>query len=657
MPDLRQRLRTAAALAAAALLALSGALTPVAAQQLTAEAASAAGQSGTRPAGMAAPASTAQAEPIPLTNTVVKAPQQHAEAVFDIAALLTEEDASAYDLSTLRFGDGTTRYEAAGEGVWTIRGTDVTFAPGELSTGAPQTVAIQLTRKDGGDSAPTELTVVYPYLPPKQVSESEGEPVKVRLRADPELVDMSTVRFNLKQAPGGTVLSADGRRLIVPDEGTWEIDRSGQFVTFTPARQRLGAPPTTVTIMAEDMHGAALPPGQVQIVTPVLPSLVESAVYGEPVVFDLRAHAQSIDMSTLELVEPVTGGEVSMNEARDRATVEEQGSWELDRTEGTLTFTPMSPSITAVSPMGIRGKDPAGHTSSVAPMMVGYPLVSPTTATQRTGDSAVLSPLAGSVHVQPLSLRLTTDGLPAGTVVSDDGGTLTVPGQGQWVVDRTHSTVTFAPDQSLRGSPDPVVFTVDGRYANNTVSSTIELRYADRVPILRDDDINVNSSGPVTVDVLANDTPASAANPLNPGSIQLRSNLATNLKDLDEGRGTKLVIPDEGTWTVSPAGVVTFTPVEGFSGRASPVRYSVEDSTGVRSSAVAVVTVDEELAAAASTGSDETGVNALLVGIRPGSSSMFAVYMSLTGVLVFTGVVTLWVGAQMETGRPLLRRR
>ena len=171
MPDLRQRLRTAAAVAAAALLALSGALTPVAAQQLTAEAASAAGQSGTRPAGMAAPASTAQAEPIPLTNTVVKAPQQHAEAVFDIAALLAEEDASAYDLSTLRFGDGTTRYEAAGEGVWTIRGTDVTFAPGELSTGAPQTVAIQLTRTGGGDSAPTELTVVYPYLPPKQVSD------------------------------------------------------------------------------------------------------------------------------------------------------------------------------------------------------------------------------------------------------------------------------------------------------------------------------------------------------------------------------------------------------------------------------------------------------------------------------------------------------
>ena len=41
-----------------------------------------------------------------------------------------------------------------------------------------------------------------------------------------------------------------------------------------------------------------------------------------------------------------------------------------------------------------------------------------------------------------------------------------------------------------------------------------------------------------------------------------------------------MVIPGEGTYTVSSSGVITFTPLPDFTGTATPITYSVTDSLG-----------------------------------------------------------------------------
>jgi CshA-type fibril repeat protein len=78
---------------------------------------------------------------------------------------------------------------------------------------------------------------------------------------------------------------------------------------------------------------------------------------------------------------------------------------------------------------------------------------------------------------------------------------------------------------------------------------------------------------PVTIPVLTNDTPGSAA--IDPTSVMLITP-GTGLPVLT------LTVVGEGTYTVTPAtGAVTFTPLPTFSGIATPVNYTVEDVNGV----------------------------------------------------------------------------
>ncbi len=52
-----------------------------------------------------------------------------------------------------------------------------------------------------------------------------------------------------------------------------------------------------------------------------------------------------------------------------------------------------------------------------------------------------------------------------------------------------------------------------------------------------------------------------------------------------------LVVPNEGTYTVNANGTITFDPLPGFTGDATPISYRIEDSQGRQSTATAAVTV------------------------------------------------------------------
>jgi hypothetical protein len=83
-------------------------------------------------------------------------------------------------------------------------------------------------------------------------------------------------------------------------------------------------------------------------------------------------------------------------------------------------------------------------------------------------------------------------------------------------------------------------------------------------------------------DILANDQAFGSGNSLYSSTIDLNI--------LISEPQTTLMIP-EGTVTVSPSsGIVTFTPVAGWSGRVT-IPYSVEDSLGQRAQASIIITI------------------------------------------------------------------
>jgi len=90
---------------------------------------------------------------------------------------------------------------------------------------------------------------------------------------------------------------------------------------------------------------------------------------------------------------------------------------------------------------------------------------------------------------------------------------------------------------------------------------------------------------PVTVPLLANDSPSSGAM-LDPATVRLR--------DPRTGRyGTTVTIPGQGTFRVNGDGSVTFTPVPGFVGATPAIGYRVSDTLGkLTTSTVTVIVRD-----------------------------------------------------------------
>ncbi|GAB1418018.1 hypothetical protein MASR2M12_07830 [Bacteroidales bacterium] len=92
-----------------------------------------------------------------------------------------------------------------------------------------------------------------------------------------------------------------------------------------------------------------------------------------------------------------------------------------------------------------------------------------------------------------------------------------------------------------------------------------------------DSGIGINNN-PVTVNVLANDTPGD--NPIKPSTVQINGTTSA---------ASPLVVPGEGTWSVNATtGAITFTPLPSFTGNPTPIQYSVQDTKGYSSNLATV---------------------------------------------------------------------
>ena len=156
--------------------------------------------------------------------------------------------------------------------------------------------------------------------------------------------------------------------------------------------------------------------------------------------------------------------------------------------------------------------------------------------------------------------------------------TLTVAGEGTWTVNADGS-ITFTPAAGFTGNPTPIRYTVSDTDGNVSDPASVTVSYSGGTPptpnvnpVANADSAQGSSGNPVTVNVLENDTDPQGNNTLDPTSVRL---LDTNGLPV-----TSLTVAGEGTWTVNPNGSITFTPVAGFTGNPTPVKYTVADVDG-----------------------------------------------------------------------------
>lgn len=235
--------------------------------------------------------------------------------------------------------------------------------------------------------------------------------------------------------------------------------------------------------------------------------------------------------------------------------------------------------VSGVGPDGDAASASDSLTTSLAPR----PVPQNDQATTAAGTPVTVdvlrndAPGTAAATIDPAATVFPAAGQPTGAVVTDGGRTLTVAGEGQYRIDPATGAITFTPEATFTGNATPITYT-----AGNTAGATADaqLRITVLEPAAANDDRASTPYGtPVDVDVLGNDQ-ASGGATIDPTSVVFptagQPTGATVAMD-----GKTLTVPGEGVYTVdATTGSVRFTPAAGFTGAATPVPYSVTDSTG-----------------------------------------------------------------------------
>jgi uncharacterized repeat protein (TIGR01451 family) len=210
---------------------------------------------------------------------------------------------------------------------------------------------------------------------------------------------------------------------------------------------------------------------------------------------------------------------------------------------------------------------------------------------------------------------------PSSVVLRDGSGawvtSLTVPGEGRWVVDPATGAVTFTPAPGFGGDPTPVAYRV-ADVNGLTASARVVVTY---LPQAADDADRDNTPGTaVTVDVVGNDQGT-----LDPATVRL-------VDPADGSPVTRLVVDGEGTWSVDPGtGAITFTPQAGFTGDPTPVGYRVSDLAGNVTSAQVVITYGPVVAPVVPVADPAPGAPLAVTGAEAGAAGAAALLLLLAG--------------------------
>lgn len=309
-----------------------------------------------------------------------------------------------------------------------------------------------------------------------------------------------------------------------------------------------------------------------------------------------------LDTSSVSLVEPDaidSDGDGDM----DTLSVAGEGTWQVDNVTGEVTFTPAPGFSADPTPVSYVVSDATGLVSNVATLLIDYPQSAPVAKDDYKLNPDVESPdnpttvdvLADNgngvdsdpendIDVQSVSLvsnaAVDTDG-------DGDKDTLTVAGNGTWVVDNLTGAVTFTPVAGFLADPSPVAYTVSDINGLVSNQALITVDYPQTAPVANNDEkLDQPLALPVTVATLANDS--DPENNLDSTTVMLiDSETALPM--------TELMIPGEGVWRVDLVnGDITFTPESGFVSDPAPVTYTVKDTTGLESNPATVTVSFEE---------------------------------------------------------------
>ena len=429
----------------------------------------------------------------------------------------------------------------------------VTFTPDKQFKGT--TPELTLVRADVNG---TPVTVKY------QAVVKEVVPTGTNITSTGEQGRPQTGKPNFVSGTPGVPLDNDtpatfedgSKRKVVPNVGIFEVAPDGS-VTFTPDKQYVGTP-DPVVVKRVDKNGTPVTAKYTPTVEKVTPRATGAQTEG------LQGQVQKGKV-TFEAGSPQVGFLTDSTPVFDTGTTVKEiakvGKFEVD-TEGNVTFTPVKTFVGKTPEVELSRTDING-TVAKANYQATVIAVTPT----GTGDKT--EGLQGQVQKGHVTF---TPGhelvpFPAGsTPLFGNGKNIKeVPNIGKFEVD-ADGTVTFTPDKQFKGkTPELGIIRVD---ANST---PVTVKYQAVVKEVTPTGTTVTSTGPQGIPQTG--TPIfKAADPLVPIDETVEPTFADGSKEKK--------IPGQGTYTITPDGVVTFTPEKQFVGTPDPITVKRVDKNG-----------------------------------------------------------------------------
>ena len=367
----------------------------------------------------------------------------------------------------------------------------------------------------------------------------------------------------------------------VQNVGKFEVNADGK-VTFTPDKQFKGETPE-LELTRVDANGTPVTVKYQAVVKEVVPTSTDATsngIQGQPQkgtpTFTAGNPAVPLDDT-----KPMT-----FEDGQSTKTVPGVGEYSINP-DGSITFTPDKQFVGKPDPVTVKRVDKNGTpvTATYTPTVTK---VTPTsTNATSTGPQGV--PQTGTPTFQGGDPLVPIDETVEPTF--DDGSKeKNIPGQGTYTI-APDGTVTFTPDKQFVGNPTPV--TVKRVDKNGTeVTATYSPEFTKVTPTGKDTS-SVNIKG-----LVQTGTPTfEGGNPLVP----IDETVAATFED----GSTEKVIPGEGTYAISPDGIVTFTPEANFVGKGTGVTIIRKDKNGTPVTASYRPTVVDP-----STGHDTTSIGA-----------------------------------------------
>ncbi|WP_201550241.1 Ig-like domain-containing protein [Psychrobacter fjordensis] len=471
----------------------------------------------------------------------------------------------------------------------------LTFTPNDGYEGAVPDVTYTVTDGNGGsDDAVVSFADVpaAPNTPPiagdDTVTPEYNTPAEKNLFENDSDLDGDTLSVTEFSVDGNATAYQPGDTATISGIGTITITPEG-ILTFTPNDGYEGAVPD-VTYTVTDGNGgsddAVVSFADVPAAPNTPPIAGDDTVtpeYNTPAEKDLFENDSDLDGDTLT----IDGFSVDGNSYQpgDTATISGIGTITITP-EGILTFTPNDgyegavPDVTYTVTDGNGGSDDAVVSFADVPAAPNTPpIAGDDTVTPEYNTPAEKNLFENDSDLDGDTLSVTEFSVDGNATAYQPGDTATISGIGTITI-TPEGILTFTPNDGYEGAVPDVTYTVtDGNGgSDDAVVSFADVPAAPNTPpIAGDDTVTPEYNTPAEKDLFENDSDADG-DTLTIDGFTVDGN--------SYQPGDTATISGIGTITITPEGILTFTPNDGYEGAVPDVTYTVTDGNGGSDDAV-----------------------------------------------------------------------